>query len=382
MIDKSDIKKVALLIETSTSYGRSLIRGIIQYANIANHWIFYSEPRGLFEKIPRLDRWELDGIIMRDTPENLKLMELNIPTIISLRYQDKISSVPNIIGNSKTIGKMAAKYFHEKGFKNFAFCGFDHFPWSSEREESFVNTIRPKDNVFVYKQRAKKFDYERELNSIAQWLLSLPKPIAIMTCNDVRGTHVLEACKIAQIRVPLEVAVLGVNNDDMICNAMSPPLSSIALNTHKAGQQAAICLEKMMNNNKIIDQNIVVEPEYVVTRRSTDILAIDNLEVATAIEFIKLNSRKFLQVNDVVAATGTNRRSLERHFRQLLNRTIHEEITRTRIDAISKMLIDTDLSILEIATRMEFNNVNHISRYFKAAKGLTPSEFRKTHVTR
>ena len=126
-----------------------------------------------------------------------------------------------------------------------------------------------------------------------------------MACNDVRGAHVTEACKLAQIRVPDEVAILGVNNDDLICELASPPLSSISLNNHKAGQQAAICLGEMMAGKKITERRILVEPEYVVTRGSTDILAINNPNVITALRFIKANCQKFIPVNAVAVAVGT-----------------------------------------------------------------------------
>ncbi|MEN6306435.1 MAG: XylR family transcriptional regulator [Anaerohalosphaeraceae bacterium] len=376
----SKMKKIALLIETSTTYGRELIRGIIQYANISCPWIFYKDPSGLSEKLPSIDKWGLDGIIMRDTPQNLKLLELHIPTIVSIRYQEKIAGIPNIIGNSDLIGKMAAEYFYNKGFTVFAFCGMNNFPWSKEREETFRNAVCSKGTIYIYDQQIKVLDYEKELAAIAQWLSTLPKPVAVMACNDVRGAHIIEACKLAQIQVPDEVAVLGVNNDDMICELTSPPLSSIALDIHKAGQQAAMCLERMMSGKKITEQNIMVEPKHVMTRRSTDILAINNPEIAAAIKYIQHNSKKYIQVNDVTAAVGTNRRSLERSFKQHLKRSIHEEITRMRIDTISRMLTETNLSIAEIAMSMGFSDINHISRYFKASKKISPFKFRKNHA--
>ena len=367
-----------MLVETSTSYGRSLVRGIIKYANIAGNWVFYNEPRGLLEKLPRLDKWEIDGIIMRDTPENLKLLKLHVPTVVSIRYQYKVLGVPNIIGNSDAIGGMAAEYLYNKGFRVFAFCGFDNFPWSREREEAFRNIACSKGRIYIYRQPSSS-DYERELNEIAHWLSTLPKPVGVMACNDVRAAHVTGACKLAQIQVPDEVAIMGVNNDDLICELMSPPLSSISLNMNRAGQQAAMCLEEMMAGKKITERHIIVEPECVVTRKSTDILAIKNPNITTALRFIKANCKNFIQVDEVVEAVGVNRRSLERYFKQYLNHTIHEEIKRVRIEAILKMITETSLSIGEIAAHMGFHNINHISRYFKASKGVTPHEFRTIH---
>ena len=148
----SEIKRIALLIETSTSYGRSLIRGIIKHANIVSNWMFYNEPRGLFEKLPHLDKWKLDGIIMRDTPENLNLLKLHVPTVVSIRYQEKVLGVPNIIGNSDAIGNMAAEHFYKKGIRFFAFCGFDNFPWSREREQAFRTNVCSKGEIYIYRQ--------------------------------------------------------------------------------------------------------------------------------------------------------------------------------------------------------------------------------------
>jgi len=240
-------KRIALLIETSTSYGRTLIRGILQYANVASSWIFYNEPRGFGDAVPKLTKDNLDGIIMRDTPENMPLLALKIPTVVSIRYEERIPEVPNIISDSKEIGIMAAKYLQDKGFEHFAFCGFDDMPWSREREQAFVDATGCTSKTFIHRKKQQKQDYDKQLQDLADWLLHLPKPIGLMACNDVRGANIIEACKLAEVKVPQEVSIVGVNNDDMICQMTSPPLSSISLNIAKAGYEAADVLFQALN---------------------------------------------------------------------------------------------------------------------------------------
>ncbi len=375
-----ETKKVALLIETSTSYGRTLIRGIVQYANVAATWIFYNEPRGLMEKLPQLSKWNLDGIIMRDTPDNMPLLELNIPTVVSIRYEKSVEGVPNIISDSKAIGIAAAKYLRDKGFNRFAFCGFDDMPWSKEREDAFLDAVSEAENISIYRQKQPSPDYNQELNDMARWLKSLPKPTAIMACNDVRGANVIEACKLAQIKVPQEISILGVNNDDMICEMTSPPLSSVSLDIITAGFEAAKTLDRMMKGKTISPKNIIIKPKTIITRASTDILAIDDPDIAAAMHYISQNSKKHIQVSDIAANIGVNRRSLERRFRQVLGKSVYDEVKRVRIDVICKMLTDTDLPIAEIAYNIGFEDANHISRYFISKMGISPLKYRNTHL--
>ncbi len=372
-------KRIALLIETSTSYGRTLIRGILQYANVASSWIFYNEPRGFGDAVPKLTKDNLDGIIMRDTPENMPLLALKIPTVVSIRYEKRIPEVPNIISDSKEIGIMAAKYLQDKGFEHFAFCGFDDMPWSREREQAFIDAAGCTSKTFIHRKKQQKQDYDKQLQDLADWLFHLPKPIGLMACNDVRGANIIEACKLAEVKVPQEVSIVGVNNDDMICQMTSPPLSSISLNIAKAGYEAAKTLDRLIKGKLQSIEDIVIKPENVITRTSTDIFAINDPLIAAAMHYISKNCKQNIQVDDVADAIGMNRRCLERRFRTILGKTVYEEIKRKRINIIGKMLTETDIPISEIAYNMDFNDANHISRYFKSAKGISPLQYRKSH---
>jgi LacI family transcriptional regulator len=372
-------KKIALFIETSTSYGRTLIRGILKYANAAASWVFYNEPRGFADALPETTANDFDGIIMRDTPDNMKLLRLGIPTVVSIRHEKSIEGIPNIVSDSRLIGEMAAQYMLEKGFENFAYCGFDNMPWSHERHEAFVQSL-PRDKKIHSFQQQKSSDYGKNMQELADWLKSLPKPAGLMACNDVKGAAIIEAAKLADVKIPQEVSILGVNNDDMICEMVSPQLSSISLNIARAGYEAAKTLDKMLKGKLDPVENIIIQPIEVITRDSTNIPLLSEPDVAAALHYITRNSRSHLQVNDVAADTGSNRRSLERKFRKVLNRTIYEEIKRSRIELMSKMLLETDIPISEIAYNMGFNDANHIARYFKLETGISPHKFRKKHI--
>jgi len=373
-----EMKKVALLIETSTSYGRALVKGILQYANFATSWIFYNEPRGLWDTLPELSKQNVDGIIMRDTPKNMLLLKLGIPTIVSIRYKRSIKNVPSILSDSNEIGIMAAKYLQDKGFNHFAFSGFDNMPWSKEREKAFVDTVSPTGDIAVYRNKQKLSDY-KELLYLANWLTSLPKPTGLVACNDVRGANVIEACKLAGIKIPQEISILGVNNDDMICEMTHPSLSSISLNIKKGGYEAAKMLDRLMKGELGQKKDIIIKPRNVVSRMSTSIMATTDPDIANALHYIAQNNKKHIQVNDVAINVGINRRSLERRFKQVMNRSIYDEIKRVRIDTIAKMLAATDIQISEIAYKMGFNDTHHISRYFKSVKGVSPLNYRKEH---
>ena len=214
---------------------------------------------------------------------------------------------------------------------------------------------------------------------MCKWLKDLPKPVGIFACNDDRGQHVLEVCKLINLKVPEEVAVLGVDNDPLICELEDPPLASIALNVESAGFAAAKLLDRLINKKKIVGKQIMVKPSHVVQRQSSDILAVDDSEVASAIKYIKNNARNKILVKDIVGTTGISRRTLEKRFQKTVHRSIYNEIQQVRVELISKLLIETDLPISQITALFNFTDVEHVSRFFKREKGIGLREFRKHH---
>jgi len=375
------IPKVILRIETSVAYGRGLLFGITKYAHLHGPWAFYSEPGEEQTTLPRLDNWGASGIIARVTDAKMtkQLTDTGLP-VIFVPLKEEIPGLPNIIDDCATEGKMAAEHLLDRGFRRFAFCGFSDMYWSNGRRESFCKGISDAGfETYCYdRPRAKvQRSYENEQALLANWLTSLPKPLGLMACDDEHGRHVVDACKIAGIHVPEQVAIISVDNDELVCALSDPPLSSIAVNTERAGYEAAELLDKLMAGKKVEKQNITVRPLYIVARQSTDILAIENHEVAKAVRFIRQHARGVIGVNDVVNAVTVSRRVLEKRFRKVLHCSILDEIRSVRAAQVAKMLVDSNLSISQIASALGYPTIKHIARSFRHKTGMTLLAYRK-----
>ena len=382
----AEIPKVILLIETSREFGRGLLRGISKYSHLHGHWAFYreapfyEEAGGLKRRLSRLKNWGADGIIMRENKMTEEIIGMGLPTIVSPHLLGQIKGLPNIVGDDTAIGKMGAEHLLDRGLCHFAFCGFDDMFWSRNRGESFGKRISKAGfKTHFYKQPRSKVQrlWENEPTIMADWLKSLPKPLGLMTCTDDRSQHIIEASKIAGLHVPEEVAIIGVDNDEMICNLTDPPLTSIVQNAERAGYEAAELLDKMMSGKKASRQTIKVEATHIVTRQSTDILAIEDRDVVEALRFIRQHSKKPIQVSEVVEQVAMSRRSLEYRFRKFLNRSVQEEIRRIRIERVIQMLVETNLPVSRIAMALNYPSIEHISRYFRKEKGMSPQAYRK-----
>ncbi len=378
----SSLPKVILLLETSRAFGRDLLHGIARYSKLHGPWAFYREPRNLKSHIPHLKNWNATGIIMRNSIVSKELFALKIPTIMVLHHSGKSEDFPTVVTDSFNASRLAAEHLLGSGLRNFAFCGFDDIFWSNDRKFYFKKFIEDAGfQLFAYGEgKSKKYKtWEKEQSYMSEWLKTLPKPIGIMACNDDRGNHVLEACKIANLNVPEDVSVIGVDNDTLICDLSDPPLTSIALNTEAAGYAAAELLDKLMHNKPVQKNEILVSASHVVCRQSTDILAVEDKEVVEAIRYIRQNAKMKIRVNDVVGKTCLSRRSLESRFRKFIHRSIQEEIRKVRTDLIAQMLVETNLPISEITDKFDFTDQEHISRYFKKEKTVGLREFRRIH---
>jgi LacI family transcriptional regulator len=322
-----------------------------------------------------------DGILMREPPDMDKIIKMNIPTVTFPYSQETFPKIANAIVDHIAVGEMAARHFLDRGFRYFAYIGFEDWWWSLRRREGFLRKLQQsgyKINTYTSLTK-KKLKWSDELPQVADWIKYLPKPIAVMACNDDRGELLIEACKIANVPVPEGVSVIGVDNDQLVCDLCNPPLSSISLSLEKSGYEAAKLLDQLMSKKLTTPYNILITPTHVATRRSTDTLAIDDKEVAAAVRFIKNNIKKNLCVSDVVNNVALSRRVLEKRFRKLLNKSIHVEIKQNRIKLIEQMLYDNTMSIIEIAHELSFDDVTHFSRYFRKEKGISPNKYRKKY---
>jgi LacI family transcriptional regulator len=212
---------------------------------------------------------------------------------------------------------------------------------------------------------------------LSAWIAALPKPIGLMACDDARARHVLEACRGLGVHVPEQVAVIGVDNDETICELTDPPLSSVDQGAHRLGYQAAATLERMMSGRRVARRCRYTLPEHVVSRLSTDVLAMDQADIANAVRFIRQRACEGIQVCDVVAAVGLSRSTLERQFQAVMRRTIHQEIARIRLERVKQLLRGNELTLKQVAARTGFRHLTYFNRIFRLRTGQTPAAYRR-----
>lgn len=384
------IPKVYLSLELNRAYGRSLIRGITQYSKLYGPWNLYMGTPYYYRRSKREEsslaeviKWHPDGIIMREDPEIDKVKDLGIPIIFSTYTTTQISGFVSLVGDHENPGRLAAEHFLERGFKHFAYCGISNSYWSACRGERFCKWIVKAGydvNSFPSTRLKSKVALKADNEELMRWLHDLPKPVAIMTCTDERSMNVVEACRAVRLHVPEEVALVGVDNDELLCEAVNPSLSSIAIDGCKAGYQAAETLDKLMKGRSCnIDKPIIAQATHVVVRQSSNIFAVEDSTTRTALQYISANARQAIQVKDVAHACGLSVRALQKKFKFCLNKSISDEIDRIRIDLICRLLAETDRKISQIFLDFDFVTQGHFSRYFRRLKNMSPKMYRKKY---
>ena len=384
-------RNVLVFTENSRGFGKGLISGIAKYAKVHGSWNFFTKPDSFGQQanlenyLQHLGKSGIDGIITRvvTAPLMEQMVQFNIP-IIAIPHQHEFPQnlTHRIMTNCEAIGEMVAKYYIDRGFTKFAYCGFDSLFWSQNRKQYFQACLEDQGfslNAYSLPEQTDGYDWSGEKEKLTRWLEELPRPTAMLACNDDCGLQLLEACRQANIKVPEEISIVGVDNDHLVCELSHTALSSVDLATGQAGYEAAFMLEKMMEGEQSPDTTVTILPKRIVTRESSDILAINDSKVARAMEYLRENVRKNIKVEDVAKAAMSSRRVLERSFRATLGTTIGEEIKRHKIEQICELLTETDLPIKQIAEITGFETSKHISRYFSQAKGANLQQFRKTY---
>jgi LacI family transcriptional regulator len=365
-----------------------MLRGIVRYGRLHGPWSFYLTPGDFEQALPRMQQWGGTGTIARiETPRIAKaILAANLPTIAldlsdeQLRPGNPLAGLSQVESDSAGAARMAADHLMERGFQWYAFVGIARRVWSRRRQESFCAAIAEHGYAtHVYQPPRRKQDrpWEREQGYLATWLAALPKPIGLMACDDERGREVLEACRIANLQVPEEVAVVGVDNDELLCELADPPLSSVALNAEQGGYRTAELLDQLMRRKGRKPRRLVVEPLHVVTRRSTEIVAIDDRSVAGALNFIHQQAGRPIQIDDVVRHVAISRRALEIRFRDAIGRTILSEIQRIRLQRAKRLLLETDLPLPIVAESAGFGTPSYLVQVFRQRVGVTPAKYRR-----
>lgn len=373
---------VALVVETSSVYGREVLSGIMRFMRTQEDWAIFLEQRDLLTMPPHwLGDWDGDGIITRvSTPEMIEATERHHIPLVELNDRSEVDRA-HIRSDDAAIGALAARHLIERGFQHFAFCGFDFEAWSRRRAEAFAKTVSLEGfecQTFNSPWMDLANPWEQDQQAIATWLSALPKPCGVLTCNDLRGQHVLAVCSTLELSVPEEIAVIGVDNDELLCQFCQPPLSSVIPNAEAVGFLAAERLSRRMKGETRHENSQMVQPTGIATRLSTDVVAIDHPEVAAALAYIRQNACDGLTVDQVLQNVAVSRSTLERQLRRYLGRTPQQEIRNVQLKRVRELLVTTDMAAEQIAHRAGFDHPEYMHYVFKRDLGMTPGQYRQS----
>ena len=378
---------VALIIESSRGYGRGVLWGIARWVRTHGPWSISWQDRGLAEPVPPwLKAWKGHGMIVRvNSPAMIQaVLDKGVPAV-NLRG-DRDWPLPLVETDEKAVSRFAFEHLAERGFRHFAYCGFAGVVYSQRRLEAFTQLVSQaghqchaysgqwRDGRGSQKYReGHGLLYEEDL---IKWVRSLPRPVGIMACSDLRGQQLLNACRESGVAVPDEVAVIGVDNDRLLCELSDPPLSSVEPDTPRIGFEAAALLDRLMRGGPAPEAPLFLQPKGVVIRQSTDVLAIEDHDVALAVRFIRENACRGITVEDVMRRVPLTQAVLRGRFEKYLGHSPKAEIVRCRLARVKQLLAETDLSLEAIARQTAFEHPEYLSALFKQKTGQTPGQFR------
>lgn len=388
--DPARLPRVALLIESSRTYGRGILRGIARYAHLFGPWSFFTVERDLHGGIPReLSNWRGDGIIARieDRPMAARLRKLGCP-VVDVLGQKKFNLIPSFDTDAAEVARMSVDFFLRAGFQHFAFIGYPGIPFSDARQAAFTRLLAERKHAVLVPpgiQRAISQNHIQAIESkgigaetiIARWLREQPHPLAVLACNDVRAQQVLNGCREHGLRVPEQVAVMGVDNDDVLCSLCEPPLSSIEPDTDRIGYEAAELLAGLMEKRQAVRAAAHIPPARLIERASTDVVASDDPITVQAVRFIRSHVNRGIAVKDVLAHVGRSRTDLEQRFRRAFNSSVRREILRHRLERARTLLWETSFNLNKIAQQTGFSSAGHFCRLFQQQYRQSPTAYRQ-----
>jgi LacI family transcriptional regulator len=320
----------------------------------------------------------VDGIIVRglQRPELVAAVQsARVPVVDTL---GSVASLPLVHIDDDAIGECGAQYFIDRGFKHFGFCGIEDAHWSVKRRAAFLRVAAQAGaSTGVLELKFGEGDWEQEQRLLARFIAELPRPTAVMGCHDPVGQRILTACHMLNARVPDDVAVLSVDNDEPFCEIADPPLSSVISNHVGVGYEAAVLLDRLMAGGDPPQSPILLKPAGVAARTSTDVIAVEDAHIAAAARFIREHACDGIGVEDVVDQVPFSHTILQRRFKQTFGRSVHEEIVETRVRRAKQLLIETDLSLAQIAERVGIGNPEYFGVVFKSKTSQTPMHFRR-----
>jgi LacI family transcriptional regulator len=378
------VRHVAVLVESSHAYGRAIIEGVLRYNTERTAWSIYLEPRGFEAPPPWFATWKGDGIIARFPAREETVLAKRVP-IIDLYGTLNDTELPHVAGDNALIGRLVFDHFWERGIRSFAFYAWANrlSRYDEERQNMFCDLARAAGcacSVFTSLGTGTSiYDWEKEQQRHVAWLQALPKPVGIFLFNDIPAHRVLDLCRDAEVQVPDEVAIVTVGNDPILCTSTVPPASSVEHDGEQIGYEAATLLDRMMQGGQAPREPIRVAPRGLVVRLSSDVLAVEDPDVAAALRYIHEHACGGLRVSDLVQRVAVSQSVLERKFLRLLGRAPKAEMLRVQLGRARQLLSGSNLPLREVARQCGFESDKYFSDAFLRGSGLRPLAYRTRH---
>ncbi|UUO04522.1 DNA-binding transcriptional regulator [Blastopirellula sp. J2-11] len=379
---------VAVLVDSTGNYGRLLLLGIAEYAETQENWSLFIETRGTGRLNTRwLENWAGDGILayIEDINTASSLLQAGIP-IVETYGHACFPDVPSVGNDDIAIGRMAGEHLAERRFIHFGYCGYPSQSWCKLRLQGFREAVDKRaswfDTHFIPRSFPSLRRWEKSQVALGKWLIEAPKPLGLMACSDRCAQQVLDACRRVNLKVPDQVAVLGSDNDEVLCRVSDPPLSSVADNPRKIGYEAARLLSRLMLEKRSSEERmepIMIPPQGVITRRSTEAMVTDDAIIAQALQYIRDHASESIDASAVVRQFPLSRSAFYRRFSDAVGHSPHEEIIRVRINRIRELLVQTSLPLSRIAHLSGFGHTEYMVAVFKRRVGITPGKYRTKH---
>jgi len=377
--------QVALIIESSLASGRKILEGIAQYVREHGTWSLYFAPRNVDTALPGwLRRWKGDGIIARVQDRRIAggLKKTGLP-VVDVWGRVAEGAFPLVHVDNAAIARLAADHLLERGFKNFGCCALADVNWSEQRSAAFVRAVRVWGHGcpvhWLPDYLSPESSWAKEQERLTRWLRRLEKPAGVFAVNDDMGLRVLDACRRGGISLPDQLAVVGADNDEVICRLGDPSLSSVAAGHARVGYEAARLLTALVRGRAAPNGPLLIAPTKVVTRASSDVLMIEDPLVAEALRVVRQRACRGARVGDVADEIGASRTTLKRRFRQVLKRSVHEEIVAVQLKEAQSLLAETDLPLKQIAKRAGFSRLSYMCVAFKRLVGMPPGQYLQEH---
>lgn len=376
-------QRVAVLVDTSTSWGRRIHEGIHHYSQRHGRWQLFVEARGMEERLTLPRGWRGDGVIARVSTRSMarELLDLDIPVVNVSTIEIQGVTFPQVKSDLVELARIAAGHLLERGFRSFGYFSLRGLEYVAKQQQAFKESVSksgfPCAVLAVDPVKGAEPDWNLDLAKLGAWLKTLPKPVAIMTWNPSSAREIIFASQAVNLLVPEDVAVLSGADDTLLCELLDVDISALLVGAERIGFEAARILDRLMSGQKGPEKPVLVPPAGVVTRQSTDTLAISDRAVVKAVSFIRENLSRPLHVSEIARHVGVSRRVLERRFQLHLERSPAEELRRVRLRKAQELLLDTDMPVPEVSEGAGFGSPEYMAYVFRQECDMTPVEYRR-----